>query len=365
MNVDICTRLYQSPIGMVKQEEDGVDAVVSDLPASTLTWIKKHRRLDCDAKMVLSHNRVRQLRDMFDGIDVGKHGSIDLVELEEAVSFVKDRLQKKLGTFDGFDQIIKVFKSMDVNGDGEVDFREFTNAMTGSTRSALANASEHDVANLHRCFLEFGVLKARRHAIAKINDYTGLSFSGEHKLQFDKREEEAEQTHFRMQRKKSIASGMSHDTFVMVDDHRRYDLFRTLFAEQRGTASGAQAKELEDQVLAENTKRLNAKEQILNEFLEMNKKELRNEADLEREAEFDRLQSRLHEDRKKAAEVTCRHSPTALVFRFKSNSFYYYSLVQEFAKDSDAMAEQALHEEGLRYVYITRSIFTLSYFSPP
>eukprot|EP01032_Pedospumella_encystans_P029898 gene29898-33745_t len=102
---------------------------------------------------------------MFDGIDVGKHGSIDLVELEEAVSFVKDRLQKKLGTFDGFDQIIKVFKSMDVNGDGEVDFREFTNAMTGSTRSALANASEHDVANLHRCFLEFGVLKARRHAI--------------------------------------------------------------------------------------------------------------------------------------------------------------------------------------------------------
>lgn len=301
MNVDICTRLYLSPIGTVKQVEDGVDAVVSDLPAATLKWIKNHRRLDCDAKMVLSHNRERQLRDMFNGIDVGKHGSIDLIELEEAVTFVKERLEKKSGTFKGFDQIIKVFKSMDVNGDGKVDFREFTNAMTGSTRSALANASEHDVANLHRCFLEFGVLKARRHAIAKINEYTGLSFSGEQKLQLEKKEEVAEHTEIRMHRKKSVKP---QEALIVVDDHRQYDLFRTLFAEQRDTTSGAQAREMEEQVLAENAKRLQAKEQILNEFLEMNKKERKmEEADLEREAEFDKLQSRLHEDRKRAAEV--------------------------------------------------------------
>ena len=162
MNADVCTRLYLTPTHTVKVTEEDTDALISDLPTDTLKWIKKHRRLDCDAKIVLSHNRERQLRDIFNGIDVGKNGSIDLIELEEAVSFVKERLEKKFGTFAGFNQIIKVFKSMDVNGDGKVDFREFTNAMTGSTKSALAKASEDEVANLHRCFLEFGVLKARR-----------------------------------------------------------------------------------------------------------------------------------------------------------------------------------------------------------
>lgn len=226
MNMDVCTRLYQTPIRTIRQDETDCDALISDLPTDTLRWIKMRRKLDCEAKMVLSHNRESQLRDIFNGIDVGKHGSIDLIELEEAVTFVKERLDKKLGTFEGFNQIIKVFKSMDVNGDGKVDFREFTNAMSGSTKSALAKASEQDVANLHRCFLEFGVLKARRHAIAKINDYTGLSFSGEHNIRLERSEEEEAA----LRRRKSVKSVDS--TLVVVDDLKKYNLFRTLFEEQ-------------------------------------------------------------------------------------------------------------------------------------
>lgn len=296
-NADVCTRLYLTAIRSTKVTEEDTDALISDLPTETLKWIKKHRRLDCDAKIVLSHNRERQLRDIFNGIDVGKNGSIDLIELEEAVSFVKVRLEKKLGTFDGFNQIIKVFKSMDVNGDGKVDFREFTNAMTGSTKSALAKASEDDVANLHRCFLEFGVLKARRHAIAKINDYTGLSFTGENSFHLDQTEE----AELKMLRRKS----MRHpDGLVEVNDYRKYNLFRTLFEDQRDSSGGAHAKEMEDKVLAEDEKRLTAKEQILKEFLEQNKNLLPENVDAEKEAEFDRLQGRLHEERRQAALVS-------------------------------------------------------------
>ena len=100
---------------------------------------------------------------------------------------------------------------------------------------------------------------------------------------------------------------------VEVNDYRKYNLFRTLFEDQRDSSGGAHAKEMEDKIIAEDEKRLTAKEQILKEFLEGNKNLLPEDADAEKEAEFDKLQHRLHEERRQAAVV----SSSAFFFIFQ------------------------------------------------
>lgn len=295
MEVDVCTRLYLNQKTSVKVEKTANDALISDLPGHTIKWIKNRRRLDCNAKMVLSHNRERQLRDIFNGIDVGKNGSIDLVELHEAVKFVAERMNNKLGTFDGFNNILKIFDSMDDNGDGKVDFQEFTNAMSGSSKSALDKASEQDIANLHRCFLEFGVMKQRRYAIAKINDYTGISFAGESNLKSAKFADPDEDD---VRNKKN---GKSSDD-VVVNDLNKYRLFRTLFESKRDPTS--HIRDAEGELLEEGERRLTVDEILLKQFQAENRLlHMGDSSDAQREADYDALHQRLKNARIHAAEV--------------------------------------------------------------
>jgi Ca2+-binding EF-hand superfamily protein len=311
---DVHLRLYKTPRRSQKPEKTANDAVISDLPAETLRWIKNRRRLDCDAKMVLSHNRERQLRDIFNGIDVGKHGSIDLVELNEAVRFVGERMKNRTGTFKGFDKIIEIFNSMDDNGDGEVDFREFTNAMSGSSKSALDKASEQDIANLHRCFLEFGVMKSRRHAIAKINEYTGLAFVGEKGNLKSAAHHDEEDAKEKLRRSNSD----------VVDDLKKYHLFRTLFEEKRDVSKefSLLASESQDGEEGQPVK-LTPDEVLLKEFQEENKRlNLEGCSDPTKEAELDALHERLKQARARENQL--------------------------LARDPDALAMQAQQAEALR-----------------
>jgi hypothetical protein len=267
--------------------------------------------------MVLSHNRERQLRDIFNGIDIGKHGTIHLTELTEAVSFVSERLKNKMGTFEGFDRIIDIFRDMDDNGDGEVDFREFTNAMSGSSRSALDKASEQDIANLHRCFLEFGVMKSRRYAIAKINEYTGLTFAGEGARNFRSVEDEQEEELAR-QRKK---------TGPVIDDLRSYKLFRTLFEEKRDVSKSFRFK-LDESLDSNDEAKLTPEEILLKEFHAENKRiHMAGTNDPEKEAAFDDMHERLKQAKLREMEL--------------------------LARDPDALAMQEQHEEALRYVTLS------------
>ena len=307
---DVCLRLYRSSRRTVKREKTANDALISDLPTTTLKWIKNRRKLDSTAKMVLSHNRERQLRDIFNGIDVGKHGSIHLVELNEAVSYVSDRMKNRLGSFVGFDKIMDIFHSMDDNGDGVVDFQEFTNAMTGSSKSALDKASEQDIENLHRCFLEFGVMKSRRFAIAKINDYTGLSFAGEHILKkhlkiHDKEHQSAKE---QQQRKNSDT------TTADVNDLKSYQLFRTLFEENRDfNAKNIQGSH--EGMVVEEECRISKEESLLREFQEENRRShLAGCGDPEKQKEYDAVHERLRQARLREAELLAR-DPDAILMK--------------------------------------------------
>jgi Ca2+-binding EF-hand superfamily protein len=300
---DVCERLYRMPRHSEKPPKTANDALISDLPADTIRWIKNRRRLDCDAKMVLSHHREHQLRDIFNGIDVGNNGSIDLEELGEAVSFVSERLKNRIGSFKGFNKVLDIFSSMDDNGDGQVDFQEFTNAMSGSAKSALDKASEQDIANLHRCFLEFGVMKSRRYAIAKINEYTGLSFAGENATNFKSAFEEEQ----REKAKKNSGT---------VDDLKQYQLFRTLFEEKRDIGSLVKISSVEDAKPGEEEKekKYTLEEIMLKEFQEENRRmHLNGTADPAKEAEYDALHERLRQAREHEAMLLARDPDNLLL----------------------------------------------------
>jgi hypothetical protein len=160
-------RLYSTPKISEKKQENGEDSIVTDLPSETLRWIKKRRHLESDQKVVLSHFRDKQLREMFQSLDYKNEGALDLQELTEAVEYVQEKT-KHIKGLEAFQNIQELFAAMDDNGDGTVDFQEFTKAMTGTEKSAFDQASEYDIQRLFNYFVEFGVKRQRKQVLNKI-----------------------------------------------------------------------------------------------------------------------------------------------------------------------------------------------------
>lgn len=164
----IAERLYTTPKWTEKKEKGPDDSLVCDLPSTTLRWMKKRRKADSDQKVVLSYQRERQLREMFRSLDYLKQGEIDLSALTEAVAYVQEKTKHMKG-MKAFQNLHEVFAAMDDNGDGTIDFQEFTNGMTGTTQSAFDKASEYDIERLFRFFVEFGELRQRQIALKTLN----------------------------------------------------------------------------------------------------------------------------------------------------------------------------------------------------
>lgn len=170
-------RLHHAPKSNHKPKvEDSNQALVSELPTHTLKWMKKRRSLDTEKKVVLSHHAERQLREMFNSLDINHSGTISLAELTEAVEYVQEKTKGAKG-LEAFQNIASVFAAMDDNGDGTIDFMEFTNGMTGTSNSAFEKASPYDIEKLFSFFVEFGERKQREHAVRKINEAMGLGSS--------------------------------------------------------------------------------------------------------------------------------------------------------------------------------------------
>jgi Ca2+-binding EF-hand superfamily protein len=161
-------RLYSTPKWVPKDEKNSADSIVCDLPSTTLRWMKKRRKMESDQKVVLSYNRERQLREMFQSLDYTHQGEIDLSALIEAVDYVQEKTKHMKGMKE-FHNLKEVFLDMDENGDGTIDFTEFTNGMTGTTQSAFDRATEYDIERLFRFFVEFGELRQREIALKKLN----------------------------------------------------------------------------------------------------------------------------------------------------------------------------------------------------
>ena len=145
------------------------DALLSTLPTPTLKHIKARRKLNCFDKVPLTYYRERQLRSIFRGLDFDGMGDIHLDLVKEAADYAEEKLKPKRGE-PVFVNVRGMFEAMDEDGDGTVDFHEFTIAMTGSSTSTMDKASEHDVERLTARFLEFANIKKRERAVAEIHD---------------------------------------------------------------------------------------------------------------------------------------------------------------------------------------------------
>ena len=156
-----------------KVERTADDALLSTLPSDTLKFLKARRKKDSFEKVPLTYYRERQLRAVFKGLDFDGMGTIHLDLVKDAADYAEEKLKPKRGP-PVFVNVRGMFEAMDEDGDGTVDFHEFTIAMTGSSSSAVDNASEHDVENLTSRFLEFANIKKRERAVQMIEDDTPL-----------------------------------------------------------------------------------------------------------------------------------------------------------------------------------------------
>lgn len=135
-------------------------------------------------------SRALQLREIFDGLDVDRSGSIDVAELTEAIEYVAKASSRGNNAqndplFRDPQKIVRFFAAMDTDGDGSVDFREFLLAMThessddGRRSHGSGNNSSHSngnnntsssaeqTARMQNAFFEF----ANKHQRQKIMDF--------------------------------------------------------------------------------------------------------------------------------------------------------------------------------------------------
>lgn len=154
-----------------KQEEMMNRRAFSFLSGSQVRWMSKRKpNASNSAKTYIPPSRVLQLRSIFKGLDFDGSGEISLQELKDAVSYVA---ASKTGTGPPLIKdpvgISKLFESMDIDGNGVVDFEEFLLGMTANSADGDASAVK-DVAGMQQAFYEFANQHRRQMIIDKMKD---------------------------------------------------------------------------------------------------------------------------------------------------------------------------------------------------
>ena len=149
---------FLGPKTKFRCEKSADDAILTTLPGETIRWIKQHREVDSQYKIPMSHFRERQLRLMFKGLDFEHRDAIDLCEFKNAIKYVQENTKHRAQVFDNLQAI---FTAMDEDGDGNVDFQEFTTAINGNG-SSINKLSEYDFERLQLKFLEYSIIKKRK-----------------------------------------------------------------------------------------------------------------------------------------------------------------------------------------------------------
>ena len=183
---------------------------------------------------------------------------------------------------------------MDEDGDGTVDFQEFTNAMTGTSKSAMDQATEWDIELLYRFFLDYGIGKHRSYALSQINQF------------------EVEQASI-SEKNSAVASLFPFDAHMTdgmmpeeKEDHELYEIFKSLF-DYKLSAFKAPGQVGDGVALWKSAEKRRARKlELLDKFLEENKKE-RVERGMEtsRDKEFDELAQKMRAQREKYKAVCC------------------------------------------------------------
>lgn len=158
---------------MHEAEQAAIAKAVTFLNHDTVRWMNKRRthKGSSMAAHVLP-SRAVQLREIFKNLDFDNSGSIDIVEMKQAVQFVS--AQDKTSSdplFKDPKKLTDFFSSMDINNDGTVDFNEFLIAMTSD---ASTDESRNKTLRLQNAFYEF----AMKHKRQKILDILKYQSSG-------------------------------------------------------------------------------------------------------------------------------------------------------------------------------------------
>jgi len=138
------------------------DALISALPSDTLKWMRQRRTAFYTGKVAISIFQERQLREIFNGLDLENNGVINLAQLQEAALYVENSTKNSVTPLKN---VFELFANMDDDGNGEVDFHEFTQAMIISKAR-----SEMEVQRMHQKFVEFAFIKKREYSLKCIEE---------------------------------------------------------------------------------------------------------------------------------------------------------------------------------------------------
>lgn len=140
------------------------------LPPDAIRWMNKRRPLNqvTSKPTHIPPHQASQLREMFDGLDIDGGGEIDMKEFKDAIAYVSAHSSVGMSDILGDPKNVKaIFRAMDADGNGTVDFNEFVLAMTADKNSS---ASSNDLSKLRSAFYDFAKVHRRQNMLEIIKD---------------------------------------------------------------------------------------------------------------------------------------------------------------------------------------------------
>lgn len=140
------------------------------LPPDAIRWMNRRRPLNqiISKPTHIPPHQASQLREMFDGLDFDGGGEIDLKEFKDAIAYVS--AHSTIGTNDILGDpknVTAIFRAMDADGSGTVDFDEFVLAMTADTTGTTGST---DLTKLRSTFYDFANVHRRQNMLEIIKD---------------------------------------------------------------------------------------------------------------------------------------------------------------------------------------------------
>jgi hypothetical protein len=149
---------------------------ISFLNADSVRWMNKRQpasRAGAGCRVLPS--KALQLKSIFEGLDYSERGNIDIEDLQEAIFYVSSQAKRENQepVFENPAKLVQFFKSMDINGDGTVDFNKFLIAMTSQTKDDVT----FDHQRLTALFFEFANEHRRRQILDLVETSSVAGFS--------------------------------------------------------------------------------------------------------------------------------------------------------------------------------------------